>query len=64
MVTQFPSSVAGGGHTLKALDKLVYGKVFEKLVDFDSHLDTIELDWTNPEINRAVADMETVAARE
>ena len=58
------SSVAGGAHTLKALSKLMYGRLFEKLVDFDNHLDSIELDWANPDINRAVADMEAAAVRE
>ena len=34
--------------------KLVENRKFEQLVDFDNHLDNIQLDWTNPAINRAI----------
>jgi hypothetical protein len=28
--------------------------MFEKLVDFDNHLDNIEMDWTNPSVGLAL----------
>ncbi|XP_064394506.1 ER membrane protein complex subunit 8-like isoform X2 [Halichondria panicea] len=34
--------------------KLVQNNMAEILVDFDNHLDDIQLDWTNPKINRAL----------
>ena len=44
---------------MKAIGRQVYNKAYEDLVDFDNHLDCVELDWTNPEINRALADIDT-----
>ena len=58
------SSVGGGHHTLKAIGKQVYSRIYENLVDFDNHLDSVELDWTNPDINRSLADIETAANKE
>lgn len=49
-----PSSVIGGDLALRAAVKLVENRKFEQLVDFDNHLDNIQLDWTNPAINRAI----------
>ena len=34
--------------------KLVENRFEEQLVDFDSHLDNVRLDWTNSDINRAL----------
>lgn len=34
--------------------KLAQNKMFDILVDFDNHLDDIQLDWTNTKINRAL----------
>ena len=31
-------------------------KLFEQVVDFDNHLDDLQLDWTNPAIGRAIDD--------
>ena len=33
---------------------LVRSRAFENLVDFDNHLDNIEMDWTNPSVNQAL----------
>ena len=42
--------------TLKVVRHLVEQKFYEQLVDFDNHLDDVRLDWTNPDINTALAD--------
>ena len=34
--------------------KLLENKFDDLLVDFDSHLDNVRLDWTNSDINRAL----------
>lgn len=39
---------------LKQVHKLVLSRAFEKLVDFDNHLDNIEMDWTNPAVGPAL----------
>lgn len=39
---------------LKQVHKLVLNRAFEKLVDFDNHLDNIEMDWTNPAVGPAL----------
>ena len=56
------SLIEGGSRTLKAIGRQVYSRAYEDLVDFDNHLDCVELDWTNPEINRALADIDTSTA--
>ena len=40
--------------TIMNTRKLVQNSMAEILVDFDNHLDDIQLDWTNPKINRAL----------
>ena len=52
-------STLGDEHTpqekvLKQVHKLVLNRAFEKLVDFDNHLDNIEMDWTNPAVGPAL----------
>ena len=49
--------IEGGPSTIAAVNKMVQNRTFEKLVDFDNHLDNIQSDWTNPAINRAVEDV-------
>ena len=39
---------------MRTTGSLVENRLFEQLVDFDNHLDCIQLDWTNPAINRAI----------
>ena len=51
----------GGPQAEERVHSLVQSRAFEKLVDFDNHLDNIEMDWTNPSVNHA---LETSAARE
>lgn len=41
-------------HTIFNTGKLVQNKMADVLVDFDNHLDDVQLDWTNPKINRAL----------
>ena len=48
------SSLIGGELALRTTGSLVENRLFEQLVDFDNHLDCIQLDWTNPAINRAI----------
>ena len=48
------SSLIGGELALRTTRSLVENRLFEQLVDFDNHLDCIQLDWTNPAINRAM----------
>ena len=48
------SGIEGGPSTIVAVSKMVQNRVFQNLVDFDNHLDDIQVDWTNPEINRAI----------
>lgn len=49
------SSLTDGEQVLTVTRSLVENKLFEQLVDFDDHLDNIQLDWTNPDISRAAA---------
>ena len=44
-------TLAGGKKTLEDVRGMIRRRVFEKLVDFDNHLDNIQLDWTNPAVN-------------
>ena len=44
------------GSTLKTVRQLVEQRFHEQLVDLDNHLDDVRLDWTNPDINRAISD--------
>lgn len=39
---------------LSIVSQLMVGKAYPSLVDFDNHLDELQLDWLNPEINRVV----------
>ena len=41
-------------NTVRDTLKMVENSIFEQLVDFDNHLDNVSLDWTNPDINRAL----------
>lgn len=40
--------------TFSACSALLSEKAYDRLIDFDNHLDDIELDWKNPEINKEV----------
>lgn len=42
--------------TLKVVKRLVEQRFHEQLVDFDNHLDDVTLDWTNPDITKAISD--------
>ena len=42
--------------TLKVAKRLVEQRFHEQLVDFDNHLDDVTLDWTNPDITKAISD--------
>ncbi len=42
--------------TLMVVKRLVEQRFHEQLVDFDNHLDDVQLDWTNPEITKAISD--------
>ena len=44
---------------LKFTHSLIENKMYEKLVDFDNHLDNLQLDWVNPGINQALPDQQT-----
>lgn len=37
---------------------MIRNRLFEKLVDFDNHLDDIQLDWTNSAVTMAVESSE------
>lgn len=51
----FPSSTLVGGRTAQErVHNLVQHRAFEKLVDFDNHLDNIQMDWTNPSVGLAL----------
>ena len=49
-------SIMMGDNIFKTVRGLVEQRFHEQLVDFDNHLDDVRLDWTNPDINRALAD--------
>ena len=55
------STLVGGPQVEERVHSLFQSRAFEKLVDFDNHLDNIEMDWTNLSVNHA---LETSAARE
>ena len=40
--------------SLERVHSLVQHATFENLVDFDNHLDNIEMDWTNPSVGLAL----------
>ena len=42
--------------TLRVVKRLVEQRFHEQLIDFDNHLDDVRLDWTNPDITKAISD--------
>lgn len=53
-----PRHLTGGQLALERVHKMIRNRLFEKLVDFDNHLDDIQLDWTNSAITLAVESPE------
>ena len=41
---------------VRSLLKGVQNGLHKKLVDFDSHLDSVDCDWTNPTINAFIEE--------
>ena len=41
---------------LQSTLKLAQNNMSEILVDFDNHLDDVQLDWTNPQINKELTN--------
>lgn len=54
-------ALVGGVAAQERVHSLVKARTFEKLVDFDNHLDNIEMDWTNPSVSHA---LESTSSRE
>ena len=48
------STLDGGVQSLHVVARLLRNKVYAELVDFDSHLDDISLDWMNPSVNSLI----------
>lgn len=48
-------------HALHVAQRAVKNRLYEQLVDFDNHLDNIQLDWTNTDINKSI---DTIAAQQ
>ena len=53
------SSLVGSAQAQERVHSLILSRAFEKLVDFDNHLDNIEMDWTNPSVNQALESSST-----
>ncbi|KAL5466843.1 hypothetical protein EMCRGX_G030994 [Ephydatia muelleri] len=47
-------SLTGETQALHAAQRAVKNRLYEQLVDFDNHLDNIQLDWTNTDVNKAI----------
>ncbi|XP_019861287.1 PREDICTED: ER membrane protein complex subunit 8/9 homolog [Amphimedon queenslandica] len=47
-------SVINGDQTIPAVKKLIFNGVYKKLIDFDNHLENVNDDWTNTDINKAI----------
>lgn len=47
-------TLVGGQAAQERVHSLLQHDAFEKLVDFDNHLDNIEMDWTNPSVSLAL----------
>jgi hypothetical protein len=47
-------TLVGGPTAQERVHSLLQHRMFEKLVDFDNHLDNIEMDWTNPSVGLAL----------
>ena len=49
----------GATDSIQKLLKGIENGIYDKLVDFDSHLDGIDSDWTNPAINSLIDEQNT-----
>ena len=47
----------GGDAVMSLLIKAVENGMFQKLIDFDNHLDCVDADWTNPSINKLIEEL-------
>jgi hypothetical protein len=52
-------SLVGSVQAQERVHSLILSRAFENLVDFDNHLDNIEMDWTNPSVNQALESSST-----
>lgn len=50
-------SLMGGDAVMSLLIKAVENGMFQKLIDFDNHLDCVDADWTNPSINKLIEEL-------
>ena len=47
-------SVVNSPSSILSIKELACNGLYKKLVDFDCHLESINDDWTNPAINKAI----------